>query len=132
MAAISIVENDKGLVTITLDQYEWTDFYVNDKLVQGKQYVQKEPGTVYFRAYASNLLVPVNPPIVAELKIKDDGADATAILNFSAITLHAGEPNEKTVCMGQIIVESGYSKNAQAGPIPFSQGRMTGVFSYEA
>jgi hypothetical protein len=126
MAAISITLNDEGLATITLDQFEWTDFYVNDKLIPNGRYVQTHPGTVFYRAYASGDLVPVNPPIIQELKIQNNGENATGILDFSALSLSDGS----TLCSGQIIVENGFTQNAQNGPLVFSQGRMTGEFSY--
>lgn len=128
MAAIGITINQQGLTTIELDVFEWTKLYVNDQPVTGTKFTQKTPGTLTFKAYATGELVPVNPPVILEVKNEDDSNPYTGILNFSAISLTDGS----TLCTGLITTEKGYTKNAQKGPLAFNQGRMTGVFTYES
>jgi hypothetical protein len=128
MAAIGITISNKKLVSIKLDVFEWTQLYVNDKPVPGNSYQQTEPGTLTFKAYATGDLVPVNPPVILEVKNEDSSDESTGILNFSAISLTDGS----TLCTGLITTEKGYTKNAQKGPLHFNQGRMTGLFTYES
>lgn len=128
MAAIGITINKQGLTTITLDVFEWTKLYVNDQLINGTKFTQKSPGTLTFKAYATGDLVPVNPPLIFEVKNENASNPSTGILNFSAISL----ADDSTLCIGLITTEKGYTKNSQNGPLPFSQGRMTGLFTYES
>jgi hypothetical protein len=128
MAVIEITISNKKLASIQLVGPVWTQLYVNDKLVPGNSYKQTKPGTLTFKAYATGDLVPSESPVVIlAVKNKDSNDTSTGILNFSAIPLN----NDSTMCTGLIATEKGYTRNALQGPLRFSLGRITGVFSYE-
>ena len=124
MAAIAIFEKD-GLFTIELDQNEWTGLTVNGTTVQesatGWKYVQTSKGTLNFVASAS-LLTKINPNTVFALK-GENGEDYKCELVYSDTSAGAPFTMTGTVSTGQNI------KDAQKGPIVFSQGMMSGSFT---
>lgn len=123
MAAMSIVEKD-GMFSIGMDLNEWTGLTVNGTPVQkgntGWSYVQTKKGTLNFVATAS-LLTTINPNTDFVLK-GEHGEDYRCKLDYSNTS------NGPFVMTGTLSTEQN-SKDAQEGPIWFSQGMMQGALS---
>lgn len=119
MASIGIsVEND--LYSIGLDQYEWTSLTVDGKDIphdNGFSWSQTQKGPVKFVAKANLAIVNPNSFLV----LNGTNTLHIAKLEFSG-------PAGDITLKGELTNFEGYV-DAGDGPIGFSQGGMTGVFS---
>lgn len=132
MASINVSVNDKGLVTITLDKFEWKDLIVNGKSVPPYtgpepnvkfKYEQTTFGDISFHAIADNYLVPINPPFVYKLLGKKDGSDESYVFGC-----YCYPGNTNTHLIGTVNAHTGKIKEAKDQVFQFNQGRMTGVY----
>lgn len=122
MAAIAIrVEND--LYTIETDQWEWTGLIVNGSSIPqkpggGYTYSQTTPGPVDFTVTADKVDAADPGPNLYIM----DGSDKShiCVLTFS----DKGAPFQMKGLLDNVSPRNG----ATAGPFPFSQPLMTGVF----
>jgi len=120
MAAIGItVNNDE--VTISLDAYEWTGLTVNGNTINpsGSGFSATVPLPAYFTATA-NGIDPINPSTILTLK-GNNGTD------YACTLVYTDQSNPFNI-YGSVFSTSDL-KGASNGPLAFSQGMMTGVFS---
>ena len=130
MADINISVNN-GLFSITLDKWEWTGLAVNGQSIspinQGNiqfQYNQNQNhlgAPVHFIATSDHNIKIVNPPKVMYLKGSDDNKTYLCAIHYHTTT-------SNVTLYGFLHTLNYKSPYAQAGPILFSQGRMTGTF----
>lgn len=131
MADIKVNYNiNTDTFSIILDNWEWTGLTVNgnkinpienDPNVQF-QYSQPIPGTVHFIATADHNIDLVNPSNIMYLKGVDNRT-------YMCTISYKETENPKIVTLsGVLVVVDSVIPGAEASPISFSQGKMTGTF----
>ncbi|WP_257325649.1 hypothetical protein [Pseudoalteromonas rhizosphaerae] len=128
MADINISENN-GLVSITLDRWEWTGLTVNgDPINKTKgpiqfQYNQANPGPIHFVATANQYIVLFNEGNLLYMKSAD------GLKTYLCLISYQETEDPKVVTLHGVIHTLDFViPQAKNSPLGFSQGRMTGTF----
>ncbi len=128
MADINISVNN-GLVSITLDKWEWTGLKVNGTQINpinnGNvqfQYNQPSPvGPVTFMATANTNIKIVNPGNSLFMESPDGKSTYMLVISYS-------DANNVTTLNGYVHTLPFVFSEDKPSPLVFSQGRMTGSF----